>query len=117
MLKHILVTLESTKYADYVLAHAQNIANACDAQITLLRLFDSIPAKNRIVDPLDWHIRKMEVQSNLNKMAEGLRRQGLTVETVVLEGSDTEQLINYVQSHEIDLVILPKSSESTGDLV
>jgi nucleotide-binding universal stress UspA family protein len=69
------------------------------------------------MDPHDWHIRKMEIEASLRKMAEGLSRKGLSVNTAVLEGSDAEQLIQYAQAHEVDLMILTKQSETVGDLV
>jgi nucleotide-binding universal stress UspA family protein len=118
MLKKILVTLDSDKFAEYALAHVESIALPYGSKIILLRLFDSVSGKtqNRMVDPLDWHIRKMEVKANLNKLVERLRKKGLSVSAAVMEGSDAEQLIQYAQSHEIDLMILTKQLGTLSDL-
>jgi nucleotide-binding universal stress UspA family protein len=119
MLKHILVTLDSARYAEYSLSHAESMARTSGAKITLLWLFDtaSNKSKSRIVDPLDWHIRKMETESRLRKMADGLTKKDFAVETAILEGADAEQLIQYVQANKVDLVILTKQSENVGDFV
>lgn len=119
MPSHILVAINSARFADYVLAHAQTIAHASNARITLLRLFEGAGGKNRnrIVDPLDWHIRKLELEASLSKMAEPLLKKGLTVDTAVLEGDDAKQLIQYVQENNVDLIVLTKQAENVDDFL
>jgi nucleotide-binding universal stress UspA family protein len=119
MLKHILVILDSAKYAEYILSHAASMGHTSGAKITLIWLFDTASNRNksRMIDPLDWHIRKMETESRLRKMAEDLSKHDLPVETAILEGVDAEQLIQYVQANKVDLMILAKQSESIGDFV
>ncbi len=119
MSKQILVILDSATFGEYVLTHAESIARASGAKIILLHLFDSSSSKSpsRIVDPLDWQMRKMEAEAKLNKMAEDLRNKGLSVNTEIFEGSDTEQFIQYVKTHAFDLMILTKQSQALSDLV
>src|SRR5687768_17349449 len=116
MSTQILLVLDSSQVADYVLAHAESIARALGARIILLRTLNSMSGKtgHRMVDPLDWHIRKMEVDIKLNTMAQGLRKKGMSVSTAVLEGSDAEQLIHFARTHEVELLILTKQSETPG---
>lgn len=118
MPNHLLVVLESARFVEYTLAHAQTIACACGAKLTLLRLLDPVSGKGRnpMVDPLDWRIRKMEAEARLNNLAEGLSLKGLSVNTAVWESSDAEQLIQYAQANDVDLMILTKQSENVGDL-
>ncbi len=118
MTKQILVILVSTKYAGYMLAQAEKMARASGAGITLLRLFNSVTGKvrNRMVDPLDWYIRKLEVEANLSKMADGLRARGLMVNTVVLEGASADQVCEYAQEQDVDLMMMVKPSEALGNL-
>jgi nucleotide-binding universal stress UspA family protein len=119
MPNHILVTLDSDKFAEYVIAQIQNITRSSEAEVTLLWLFDTASSKNRsrIVDPLDWHMRKMEVETRLGIMVEVLTREGLSIKTAILEHSNAEQLIEYAQTHDVDLIMLTKQSKNVSNLV
>lgn len=119
MPNHILVTLDSDNAAEYITAQIQSFTRFLQAELTLLWLFDGASNKNRsrLVDPLDWHMRKMEVQNRLGKMADSLTREGLSVKTAVVEHSHAEQLIQYVQAHDVDLIIFTKQSKNVSNVL
>lgn len=113
MLHHILAVLTSTKSEDMMAAHIQKLAAVCSGRVTLLRLFNPLSDKSRstrVVDPLDYHLRKLEGETLLKQMAENLRATGLDVTTVVLESADVEQLAQYAESNGVDIMLLVKQN-------
>jgi len=117
MLKHLLVILDTGKVIDYVLAHAARVAGSMRARVTLLRLLDQPAGKSRFVDPVDWHIRKMEADAGLNEISQDLRKKGLQVQIAILEGRNPEHVLQYAQAHEVDLIILAAQTEGVSDLL
>jgi nucleotide-binding universal stress UspA family protein len=93
------------------------IARAMRARITLLRLLDQPRGKNRFVDPVDWSIRKIEAEANLNKIGQSVQKSGLQLSVSVLDSRAPEHILQYAQSNKVDLIILAKPTESVGDLV
>lgn len=120
MLNHILAVVTTAKGADMMLAHTKCMARAVGAKITLLRLLNPVPDVSRstvIVDPLDWHIRKLEVEATLSQMAKSLRELGYDTSTAILEGADAELLMQYAESNGVSLILLAKEPEYLGDLI
>jgi nucleotide-binding universal stress UspA family protein len=119
-MNHILTVVTSTRGIDAMLAHTRSMADIMSAKITLLRLLNPVADRTRntrIVDPLDWHIRKLEIEAALNQMADSLRESGANVTTAVLEGADAEVLCQYAETNGVDLMLLAKEPENIGDLI
>jgi nucleotide-binding universal stress UspA family protein len=100
-----------------VLAHVTGLARAMGAHVTLLRLLDQPRGKSRFVDPVDWNIRKIEAEVNLNKIGESIQKPGVNVSVSLLDSRTAEHVLNYAQSNEVDLIVLAKATESVSDLV
>lgn len=119
-MNRILTVVTSARGIDAMLAHTRSMSNVIGAKITLLRLLNPVADRSRstrIVDPLDWHIRKLEVEAALNQMADTLREAGADVTTAVLEGADAEVLCQYAETNGVDLMLLAKEPENIGDLI
>lgn len=119
-MNHILTVVTSARGIDAMLAHTRSMASVIGAKITLLRLLSPVSDRSRstrIVDPLDWHIRKLEIEAALTQMADSLRASGADVTTAVLEGADAELLCQYAETNSIDLMLLAKEPEHIGDLL
>ncbi len=117
MLNHLLVVLETDKEDNDVLAHAMGVARASGARITLLRLLDQSTHKSHFVDPLDWHLRKLEAELTLKKLGQKLRKTRVAVHTEVLENTRTRDLLHYAQAQAVDLIILVKQTERISELI
>ena len=117
MLNHLLVVFETDKEDNDALAHAVRIARASGARITLLRLLDLSSYKSSFVDPLDWHIRNLEIKLSLEKLRQKLRKAGVAVHTEALDSSEAGNLLHYAQAQAVDLIILVKRTERISDLV
>jgi nucleotide-binding universal stress UspA family protein len=118
MLKHILVLLDESFYAEYALAHAVAIANTLNAQVTLLRLMEQTPVttSKHLIDPLDWQVYKMETEAELNRLSSRLKDMGLQVQQAVQEAKSAELIIDFAQEHEVDLIVVALPDHDTGDI-
>jgi len=113
MLKNILVPLDGSSLAECVLPHAIAIAKAFDAQITLLNVLEQPADSLRmpIADPLDWHLKKMGSEAYLSAVKTRLEAIHVSVKTVFLEGSVTEQIVGFAHSNDVNLLILNSRGE------
>ncbi len=117
MLKHFLIVLETVRVADEALAHTIGLARAAGARITLMRLLNPPAGRSRMVDPVEWHIRKLEAETNLNEIGQNMRKRGVQVQTTILESQQPEHVLHYAQTHDADMLIMAGQPEGVGDLV
>jgi nucleotide-binding universal stress UspA family protein len=66
----------------------------------------------RLIDPVDWQIRKAEAESYLLEIAEQLRNAGLQVSTELYEGRPAEQIIEFAHSWNADLILMSSHGQS-----
>lgn len=114
MFKRILIPLDSSKLAECVLPHLVAIARVCEPEVLLLRVLEpfGVTARMRLIDPVDWQIRKAEAESYLSGIAEQLRIAGLQVSTDLYEGRPAEQIIEYANSWNADLILMSSHGQS-----
>ena len=114
MINHILVPLDGSALAECVLPHVLAIAQAFDAHITLLHVLELSHAKrsDQTIDPLDWHLRKRDVEIYLDNIANRLKNTNLRVDSVALEGLPAECVINYANTNDVDLIALSTHGQS-----
>src|SRR5512143_1035066 len=108
MFKRILVPLDSSKLAECVLPHLVAIAQICEPEVQLLRVLEpfGVTARMRMIDPVDWQIRKAEAESYLSGIAERLKNAGLRVSTQLYDGRPAEQIIEVANSWDADLIMM-----------
>lgn len=115
MFEKILVPLDGSALAACVLPHVVAIAQAMGSNITLLRVIESHDGPTRAVNPVDWQLHKIEVQTYLNALGTQL---GQCLERLpslqMVEGLAAEHIIEYAQRHDFDLLVL--SSHGQGGL-
>ncbi|CAN5406225.1 hypothetical protein BH10CHL1_BH10CHL1_00980 [soil metagenome] len=112
MLNKVLVPLDGSPLATCVIPHLVAITQATDAQITLLRVTEMNDPSGRI-NPVEWHLSKVEAQTYLDEIAEQLEQfTGHKPETQVLQGPAAERIIEYAQKHEQDLIVLSTHGQS-----
>lgn len=114
MIKNLLVPLDGSSLDEYVLPHAVAMAKAFDAQIYLLKVLEQPTASLRMpnVDPLDWHLKKMEANAYLSAVKDRLDATGQLTVTTLVEGRAADQIVGFAQSHNIDLLILNSHIEN-----
>lgn len=112
MLNKVLVPLDGSPLATCVIPHLVAITQATDAQITLLRVTEMNDPSGRI-NPVEWHLSKVEAQTYLDEIAEQLEQfTGHKPETQILQGPAAERIIEYAQKHEQDLIVLSTHGQS-----
>ena len=120
MYQHVLAPLDGSELAECVLPHVEVIATGCNiSRITLIRIVTPL----RLYGGIETHISPGERQhleadsievatQYLEEHARKLREKGAFVETKVLFGKITEELIEYVTDNEVDLVVIATHGRS-----
>jgi nucleotide-binding universal stress UspA family protein len=114
MFDRILVPLDGSRLAECVLPHAKALAQAFDAQLTLVQVVEgvSVSGLSRTIDPLRWQICKTETQAYLNEVSARIQETGLETEEHVLEGQAAESIVEFAHSQDVDLILLSSHGQS-----
>ncbi len=114
MFKRILLPLDSSKLAECVLPHLVAIARICEPEVQLLRVSEpfGVTARLRLIDPVDWQIRKAEAESYLSSVAARLQNAGLQVSTQLYDGRPADQIIEVAHSWNADLILMSSHGQS-----
>ena len=114
MFKRILLPLDSSKLAECVLPHLVAIAQICEPEVHLLRVSEpfGVTARLRMIDPVDWQIRKAEAESYLSSVAARLQNAGLKVATDLFDGRPAEQIIEFAHTWNADLILMSSHGQS-----
>src|ERR1051326_3327952 len=109
MSNSILVPLDGSAHAERALPYASGQAGAGGKSLVLLRVLTPRPPRGEELVHVD------AVGAHLNVVAEGLRSQGLTVETVVSSalGGPVAPVITVVaQRHSCELIVMSTHGRS-----
>ena len=114
MFKRILLPLDNSKLAECVLPHLMALARVCEPEVLLLRVSEpfGVTARLRLIDPVDWQIRKAEAGSYLTSIAESLQDAGLRVTTQLCDGKPAEQIIEVAHTWNADLILMSSHGQS-----
>lgn len=111
MFKQLLVPLDGSLLAECVLPHTIALARVSDARVTLLRVVPA-PPQGTPIDVMDWQMLKAEAEAYLEGVAAHIETAGLSTNVVVPQGDPARSMLDYMQSTEIDLVLLSSHGES-----
>ncbi len=94
--------------------HLVAIAKICEPEVQLLRVLEpfGVTARMRMIDPVDWQIRKAELENYLSGIAERLQNAGLRVFTHLTDGKPAEQIIEVARSWNADLILMSSHGQS-----
>lgn len=104
----ILVPLDGSDYAEHALVHAGRMARTFSSRVFLLRVL-SEPKDGQgehSAGCVDWRLRKAEAQRYLQKLIGDERLAGAPTETEVLDGRPAEAVAQFIEHHDIRLVVL-----------
>lgn len=106
MFNHILAPLDGSSLAESVMPWIMIIARAMEARITLFRVLEISKTGGCAppIDPLEWKMCKVEVESYLKMWIKRLQDKGLEAEYVIQEGDPAHRIIEFVNSHDVDLI-------------
>jgi len=114
MINHILVPLDGSTLAEYVLPHVRAIAPVMNARITLMHVMEHPRNRDESfnIDPVNWHLRKQKLEIYIEKITERLRTSGLSVEFTILEGNPAESIIEFAHNNNVDLIAVTTHGNS-----
>ena len=113
-LRHVLACVDTSPFADAVLAHAAAIAMAAGARMTVMRVLE-MPTVQVPTDPVEWTLRHRDVEAALRERASHFG--DLQADTVIVDGPATERICAWARDNAVDLTVLGRCGESNGSIV
>ena len=108
--QRILVPLDFSRHADFVLEWAAHLAKEHSSRLLLLHAYH-LPVEFQQLEgaylPQDfWASVKAEAEQNLQRYAEPLRAQGLAVDVIVREGYPATVIEQEAIDQRADLIVI-----------
>jgi len=108
--RRILVPVDFSRHADFVLEWAAHLAKEHSSRLLLLHAYH-LPVEFQQLEgaylPQDfWASVKAEAEQNLRRYAEPLRAQGLTVDLLVREGYPATVIEQEAIDQRADLIVI-----------
>jgi nucleotide-binding universal stress UspA family protein len=108
--QRILVPLDFSRHADFVLEWATHLAKEHSSRLLLLHAYH-LPVEFQQLEgaylPQDfWASVKAEAEQNLQRYAEPLRAQGLAVDVIVREGYPATVIEQEATDQHADLIVI-----------
>jgi len=123
MYQKILVPLDDSELAECVLPHVESIAKGCGVKtVVFVRVVEPIRMASGsdieyTFSTEDW--KRMEAESRveaenyLNQLMNGVKYDGVNVQSEVLDGGRTADVIaDYASKQEVDLIIIATHGRS-----
>jgi nucleotide-binding universal stress UspA family protein len=105
--EHVLVTTDGSALASRAVPMAIAAIRACDSkQVTLLRVLTSHGEGVRPVQALEWELARAHAEADLRQVAAQFGSLAERVEPVVAEGRAAEQILRFIDTGEVDLVVM-----------
>jgi len=119
MYKKILVPLDGSEFSECVLNHIEAIAKGCQVpEVVLLGVAEPISYQVYYMIGIEDRVRDMQketekyVESYLSKAADSLKEDGIAVQTVVVSGRPAEEILDYANKNQVDLIIMSTHGRS-----
>jgi nucleotide-binding universal stress UspA family protein len=115
MYKRMLVPLDGSELSECSLEHVKAIASGCHVPKTiLLRVVEPLSAEavSALAMAGDNVLREAELDSQteakdyLAKVSNSLKKDGLAVETVIVDGRPAEEILDYAKNNKVDLIVM-----------
>jgi len=104
--ERILVPLDGSQSAERALVHAGRLARAFGSRVALLRILDTHSAIfEQHPGSTAWRLHRLEADRYIRSVVQHEALRGIECESCLTEGRPGEQIIQFIQSHEVDLVI------------
>lgn len=123
MLDKILVPVDLTEVSELGISSAREIAKKFSSRVSLLYVleppkdipFEIFEEEKEAINSLREKL-KLEAENRLKDYAASLQAAGIQADYTVLEGDDTEAILDYCQKTEPDLLIMPSHRKTKVEL-
>ena len=119
MYQKMLVPLDGSEFSECVLNHVRAIAIGCHVpEVVLLGVAEPISYQVYYMIGIEDRGRDMQketekyVESYLSKAADSLKEDGVAVQTVVVSGRPAEEILDYANKNQVDLIIMSTHGRS-----
>ena len=120
MFKKILVPLDGSKLAEFIIPYARMIGDACEAaQIIFARVIEPIviPAVSPEYFSADVYTQmeaqaKQEAEDYLKLIINTIKFDRATMDTKILYGRAADSLVDYAHNNKVDLIIIATHGRS-----
>lgn len=102
---YILVPLDGSHLAEYILPHVKSIASAFHSQVTLLHVIESREAEVTNLTPSQRSARA-DIIKYLERVAETLCKEQITCEWRVTIGNPAREIVRQAAEQGIDLIMM-----------
>ncbi len=112
MIRQILIPLDGSTLAEAVLPHARRLAQAFGAEALVLRVVGTrLSDVGHYIDTFDWRLKRVEAERYVERIAGGLREDGVQVRAEVAVGRASEQILGTARRAQADLIVLTTHGE------
>jgi len=106
-IREILACIDGSDLGSGIVPHAQVVARAFGARLTLLHVLESEhAAPGAPPNPLDWGIRRREAHAHLEALAAPLIELDREIRSELITGHPAEQICAWAVDHHVDLTVL-----------
>jgi nucleotide-binding universal stress UspA family protein len=115
MYNRVMLPLDGSSLAEGALPHAVAQAKRFQAELVLLRVL--IPLTEALgrappgIDRAEAWTREM-ARDYLERVADRIRKEGVSVRVDVIEGRPHHEIVEYAQSNQIDLIVISARGRS-----
>ena len=107
MYNHFLVPLDESEVAEAALIHAEGLAKALGARLTLIAVMSLDTGMGE--DPgaaVAMEARRADLRRYLDSRCARLEGEGVSCHPSVREGDVAEEIARYAEKHEVDLIVM-----------
>ncbi|SDM98411.1 Nucleotide-binding universal stress protein, UspA family [Halogranum gelatinilyticum] len=104
--ERILVPTDGSAEAEAAVAHAVELAARYDAALHALSVVDVSNFRGLDVDSVIVDGFEEEARAAVDRVADAATEAGVTAETAVVHGAAGEEILAYVATHDVDLVVV-----------
>lgn len=123
MLDKILVPVDLTEVSELGVSSAKEIAKRFSSKVFILYVLEpprDIPSEifeeeKEAINSLREKLR-LDAENRLREYATSIQSDGIQVDYTVLEGDDTETILDYCQKIEPEIVIMPSHQKTVVEL-
>jgi len=118
----ILAPLDGSKFSEASLPYAAGMANGPNSEVILFRVNETAEFSSYLAPELatGWEVYLNQVaprlqesiQNYLQRKSEKLQSEGVSVRSVVASGRAAEEIIKYVESNDIALIVITTHGRS-----
>ena len=114
MYQKILVPLDGSAVAECALVHARTVAIGLQVpEVVLLATVEPLHRLREVLQPQTLAKTEVEADLYLKKVAEDMKKEGITATTVLKISDDpATEILNYVQNNDVGLIIMSTHGRS-----